>query len=123
NWSWHPALNRFWGVLNPGVVAWIARHRCDAILVYGWGRATNWLAMAAALASGTPLLMRGETNLLNPQSGAKKLLKSVLLRPPFAATSGFLSIGRHNTEFYRAWGVPAEKVHLPPYAVDTDYWL
>src|SRR5262249_3957375 len=117
------ALHRFWGVLNPGVVRWISRQRYDAVLVYGWGRATNWLAMAAAVASRTPLLLRGESNLLNPVSPVKKLLKNFLLGPLFAATAGFLSIGRYNTEFYRNWGVPIDKIYLTPYAVDNDFWV
>jgi len=91
--------------------------------VYGWARATNWLAMTAAAATRTPLLLRGESNLLNPVSPVKKLLKSGLLKPLFAATAGFLSIGRYNTEFYRNWGVPTDKIYLAPYAVDNDYWM
>ena len=123
NWSWRPALHRFWGVLNPGVVRCILRQRYDAVLVYGWGRATNWLAMAAAAASRTPLLLRGESNLLNSVSPVKKLLKKIMLRPLFATTAGFLSIGRYNTEFYRNWGVPTDKIYLTPYAVDNDFWV
>jgi glycosyltransferase involved in cell wall biosynthesis len=123
NWSWRPGLDRFWGVLNPSVVQWIVTQRYDAVLVYGWARATNLLAIGAALASNMPLLLRGETNLLNSLPSFKRRFKAAVLKPLFAVTSGFLSIGRHNTEFYRAWGVPAGKIYLTPYSVDNDYWL
>jgi glycosyltransferase involved in cell wall biosynthesis len=123
NWSWRPGLNGFWGLLNPSVVRWIVNRRYDAILVYGWSRATNLIAIGAALASNTPLLLRGETNLLNFLPPFKRRLKTAALKPLFAAISGFLSIGRHNTEFYRAWGVPTQKIHLTPYSVDNDFWL
>src|ERR1035441_4343612 len=68
NWSWNPGLGGFLGLLNPGIIGCIAHSRCDALLVHGWGRATNWIAMLTAIATGTPLLVRGETNLLNPPS-------------------------------------------------------
>jgi glycosyltransferase involved in cell wall biosynthesis len=123
NWSLNPGLNSFWGLLNPGVIGRIAEGRYDAVLVHGWGRATNWIAMLAAIATGTPLLIRGEANLLNPVSRTKQLLKEIILRPLFARAAGFLSIGRHNTEFYRNYGVPENKIHLTPYAVDNQYWL
>lgn len=123
NRSWRPDLNRFWGLLNPSVVRWIISRRYDAILVNGWAFATYWLAIAAAAANGTPLLLRGETNLLNPIAPIKKLMKTAVLKPLFAATSGFLSIGRYNTEFYHRWGVPAHKIYLTPYSVDNAYWL
>jgi glycosyltransferase involved in cell wall biosynthesis len=123
NRSWRRGLDSFWGALNPDVVRWIIRQRYDAVLVYGWARATNLLAITAALASNTALLLRGETNLLNFLPPVKKHLKAAVLKPLFAATSGFLTIGRHNSEFYRAFGVPAHKIHLTPYSVDNDYWF
>jgi glycosyltransferase involved in cell wall biosynthesis len=123
NWSWNPGLNGFWGLLNPDIIGWIAHGRCDAVLVHGWGRATNWIAMLTAVVTGTPLLVRGETNLLNPLSTTKQFFKRSILKALFARTAGFLSIGRHNAEFYRSYGVPENKIHLTPYAVDNQYWL
>jgi glycosyltransferase involved in cell wall biosynthesis len=123
NWSWNPGLTSFWGLLNPGIIACIAKGRYDALLVHGWGRATNWIAMLTAIATGTPLLVRGETNLLNPPSSTKHFLKKSVLKPVFARTAGFLSIGRHNAEFYGSYDVPENKIHLTPYAVDNQYWL
>ena len=123
NWSWNPGLSGFWGLLNPGIIGCIARGRYDALLVHGWGRATNWIAMLTAMATGTPLLVRGETNLLNPLSSTKQFFKKNILKTLFARTAGFLSIGRHNAEFYRSYGVPENKIHLTPYAVDNRYWL
>jgi glycosyltransferase involved in cell wall biosynthesis len=123
NRSWRPGLNGFWSLLNPGVVRWVVSGHYDAVLVYGWSRATYCLALAAATTRGTPLLLRGETNLLNPLKPVKKMAKTAVLKPLFSATSGFLSIGRYNTEFYRRWGVPAHKIYLTPYSVDNDYWL
>jgi len=123
NWSWNPGLTSFWGLLNPGVIGRIAQGRYDALLVHGWGRATNWIAMLTAIATGTPLLVRGETNLLNPPSSMRQFFRKSVLKPLFARTAGFLSIGQHNTEFYRSYDVPENKIHLTPYAVDNQYWL
>jgi glycosyltransferase involved in cell wall biosynthesis len=123
NWSLRPGLDRMWGVVNPGVVRAVVSDRYDAVVIYGWARATNWLAIVAALASRTPIILRDETNLLNPLPRAKKLIKIAVLKKLFSVSSAFLSIGRYNTEFYTDWGVPREKIHLSPYSVDNEFWL
>ncbi|MBV9182050.1 MAG: glycosyltransferase family 4 protein, partial [Acidobacteria bacterium] len=122
NWSVRPGLDRFWGVINPDVIKAIASRRYDAILIYGWARATNWLAWLAAVATRTPIILRGESNLLNSSPPIRKMIKIAVLKTLFSLTAGFLSIGRYNTEFYRRMGVGAEKIYLGPYAVDNEFW-
>ena len=79
--------------------------------------------MLAAFAFKVPVLIRGESNLLPALSPWKSALKRIVLRNLFCRTSAFLAIGRYNAEFYRAYGVPKEKIYLVPYAVNNDFFL
>jgi glycosyltransferase involved in cell wall biosynthesis len=95
----------------------------DALWIHGWARFTNWLAMFTAFASGIPVLLRGETNLLPSLPGWKRVLKRIILQRLFRRVSAFLAIGRYNKEFYEAYAVPKDRIFLAPYAVDNEFFL
>lgn len=120
NLSRAPGPSTFWGEVNPSVVGRIRRGGFDAVWVHGWGKASDWLALASALTSGVPVILRGESNLLNPPSSWKAQARHAVLARLFRRIAAFLAIGRHNREFYLAYGVPEERVFLAPYAVDND---
>ena len=123
NQSFSPGVGKFWGLINPSIITTLRRGQFDALLVHGWSRFTNLLAMTVAFVLGIPVLIRGETNLLPVLPSWKQALKRFLLGNLFKRLSGFLAIGRYNTEFYRAYGVPDEKIFLAPYAVDNDFFI
>lgn len=123
NLSWRRGPSTFFGTISPEIVSLIWRDRPDALLVHGWSRATNWLAMGAAWASGVPVWMRGESTLLNSPGAAKLFLKRSLLRRLFRRVQLFLAIGRRNQEFYEAYGVPAHRIALVPYAADNAFFM
>jgi len=78
--------------------------------------------MLAAFTFKIPVLIRGESNLLPALPPWKSALKRIVLRNLFRRTSAFLAIGRYNAEFYRAYGVPKEKIYMVPYAVNNDFF-
>jgi glycosyltransferase involved in cell wall biosynthesis len=120
NRSRRPSPSSFWGEVNPAVVGRIRRGGFDAVWVHGWGKASDWMALGAAFSSGVPVLLRGESTLLHPSRGARGAARRELLTRVFRRVSAFLAIGRLNREFYRAHGVPDERIFLAPYAVDND---
>ena len=122
NISPRPHQARFWGVINPGVVSRLRRGAFDAVLVHGWARATLWLAMLTAFASGLPVIMRGESNLLVAPSRVRGALKRAGLPALLRRVAACLAIGRHNAEFYRAHGVPERRIFMAPYAVDNRFF-
>lgn len=123
NWSIRPNASRFWGRINPRIILHLKRRNFDAIWVHGWARFTDWTAMLAAFTFKVPVLIRGESNLLPALPSWKSALKRIVLRSLFRRTSAFLAIGRLNAEFYRAYGVPKEKIYMVPYAVNNDFFL
>ena len=121
NWSF--ASPFFFGRINPGIVWRILRGRYDAIWVNGWGRCTDWIAMCVAFLTGVPILMRGDTIPQAASGGWRARMRETVLRRLFRRVSAFLTSGRYNAEFYRAFGVPEDKMFLMPHAVDNEFFI
>lgn len=118
-----PSVSKFWGLINPQIPEELNKGNYDALWIHGWSSFTNWLAMYSAFSMGLPVLLRSETNLLPEISSFKFVFKKAILSRLFKNISGFLSIGRYNTEFYKDFGVPEEKIFLVPYTVDNDFFI
>ncbi len=121
NYSLRPS-SRFWGEVNFGVIPEIFRHRYDAILVFGWGLFSNWLAILSALVTGTRVILHGESPMNQEvcKKGLQNVVRSIVLRQLFKHISAFLYIGKENRKFYEHFGVPQNKLFFAPYAVDNE---
>ncbi len=124
NYAPRPSSN-FWGGINFGVISAIIRHRYDAILVFGWGIFSNWLAIVSALLSGTRIILQGESPIRQEagKKGLRHVVRNVVLKQLFKRISAFLYIGKENRKFYEHFGVPAEKLYFAPYAVDNERYF
>ena len=122
NWSPRPHPGRFWGLINPAALQRIRCGEFDAVWVHGWASVTNCMVMLTAFSARVPVLLRGDTNLLPPLPRWKRWLKQVILSHLFHYVSAFLAIGKNNADFYRAYGVPAERILAVPLAVDNDFF-
>jgi glycosyltransferase involved in cell wall biosynthesis len=121
NLSPKPNLS-FFGQINPSIIKELRNNKYDAIWVHGYASTTNWLSFAGAWMSKTPILMRGESHLLNYRPLWKRAFKRMALTFLFKRVAAFLPIGTLNTEYYKYYGVPDEKLFLTPYCVDNDFF-
>jgi glycosyltransferase involved in cell wall biosynthesis len=87
--------------------------------LHGHAYAANLIALMAAKSMSLPVLMRGETHLGLPCTGARALLRRPLLGTLYKMCDRLLAIGSSNADFYRAMGVPEDKLYLVPYSVDN----
>lgn len=114
-----PGGEHLFGYIHPSIAGVLTRERYDAVIVHGYAHATEWLGFLGAWRSGTPILLRGESTLLGRRTpwvaAAKRLALGTLLR----RIHGALAIGTRNREFYRAYGVPDDRIFWVPYAVDN----
>ena len=114
-----PGGEHLFGYIHPSVAGVLTRERYDALIVHGYAHATEWLAFMGAWRSRTPVLLRGESTLLGRRppwvAAAKRVALGALLR----RVHGALAIGTLNREFYRAYGVPDDRIFWVPYAVDN----
>ena len=77
----------------------------------------------AAKSAGLPVMMRGETHLGLPCHGIKAILRRPLMGALYRSCDRLLAIGSANAAFYRAMGVPTNKIFLVPYSVDNDRFV
>jgi glycosyltransferase involved in cell wall biosynthesis len=112
----------FFSLLNPDIFREIRQGQWDALWIHGYMHAANWLAIMAARSAGVPVLLRGESNLLDSRPGWRRALKSVALRLLLRQVDGALYIGSRNREYYRYYGLPEDKLHFVPYCVDNEFF-
>jgi glycosyltransferase involved in cell wall biosynthesis len=109
----------FFSMIAPPLWREIRSGGFAALIVHGHAPAAMLLAAAAARASRIPVMMRCETHLGLRRSGLKRLLRRPLIGSLYRRFDAVLAIGSANREFYRAIGVPPDRVFPVPYAVDN----
>jgi glycosyltransferase involved in cell wall biosynthesis len=125
NRSFRPRLERFWGLVNPGVWKLIRDGRFDAVAVYtGYVYATFWIAVAAAKARGTPVFFGTDSHELAPRnaSGWKTAVKRRLWPRLFRLADVVIVPSSGSVQFMRSLGIPEERIALTPYVVDNERW-
>jgi glycosyltransferase involved in cell wall biosynthesis len=117
-------LRNFFSCTSPQVVAELSKGGYDAVIVFGWGQLTSWLAFLGAGLGRVPVMMYGDTNVLHESSKSRFLqaIRRTLLTRLFRRVAAFLVSGTFNRKFYESFGVPPEKCFRVPLAVDNDYF-
>lgn len=114
NYSPFPSyLHWPFGLINFGIWEEIKNGKFDAVSLQSWTNLTWWLAFSACLKFDTPILFMTDTNILSVslKSKWKRKLKKILLgRFLFKRAAGFMTSGTTNEQFYKAYGVPEEKM-------------
>lgn len=91
----------------------------DAVVVHGHYLAAHAVALAAARSARVPVFARGESHPGLRRPAWKRAIRAPVLKAWLSAFDGVLAIGSANRREYAAFGVPADRIHHMPYAVDT----
>jgi glycosyltransferase involved in cell wall biosynthesis len=113
----------FFSVIAPQIWREVCRGGFDALVVHGHTPAAALIAVAAARWAALPVFVRSETHLGLSRSLLKRLLRKPLMSAFYQSVSGVLAIGSANAAFYRAMGVPEERIFCMPYTVDNDRFV
>ena len=113
----------FWSLVCPEVWNEVRSGKYIAVILHGHNYAVNFLALLAAKSCGTQVFMRGETHLRLKRNRAKQFIRKPLMNLLYRLCDRCLAIGTANEEFYRAMGVPTEKIVRVPYAVDNQHFI
>jgi glycosyltransferase involved in cell wall biosynthesis len=113
----------FFSVLAPTIWREVRDGAFDAVVVHGHTPAAVLLAAAAAKTSRVPLFTRGETHLGLVRSPIKRALRAPVMRAYYGQLTGALAIGSANRVFYRAMGVPENRIFSMPYTVDNERFI
>jgi glycosyltransferase involved in cell wall biosynthesis len=116
-------IGGFFSMVAPELWSAITLGRFDALIIHGHNLAAHHVALAAALASGTPVFARAETHLGLNRAAWRQSLRTPLLKAWYKAFDGFLAIGSGNARYFAAMGVPKEKIFSMPYTVDNDRFI
>jgi glycosyltransferase involved in cell wall biosynthesis len=109
----------FWSLVCPELAWEIRRSRYDVVWVHGQQFAAYVLAFALAKLQGIPVMTRGDTHLGLLQTRMRRLLRRGLLGAQYRFIDRFLAVGSKNRDYYRALGVPDERIFCLPFSVDN----
>jgi len=115
NISRSPGTHHFWGIRNPDLVRRVMDWRPDAVHITGYSFAGHLRAIRGLSRRGIPVLFRGDSHLLNDKRrGLRWRLKRFLLGRIYGDVRAFLYVGKHNYDYYRAFGVPKSRLFYCP---------
>ena len=117
-----PSTQGFRGCDTPEIGRVIAEERFDAFLVNGWYNKSLWQAMVACWRTGTPLLIRGDSQLLTPRHWALRAAKELVYRAFVPRFDGYLVVGERAKEYYLYYGAGPERMFFVPHFVDNDFF-
>ena len=111
-----PGTHHFRGLDNPQLGHRLGAWRPNAVLLFGYNWLSNLRTVFWARRRGVPLILRGDSHLLGrPSSG---IFRRALLSLLFRQFSAFAYVGVANRDYYRAFGVPEQRLFFSPHAVD-----
>lgn len=119
NTSKQPDSNRFWGVVNPGLIKQLKQEEFDALLVYRWSLFSH-LRILRSFGDSPQLFFRGDSHLLKLQSGLRGVIKDWLLRLVYQKVDKVFYVGEYNKVYYQQFGVKEEQLIYAPHAIDND---
>lgn len=112
----------FWSLFNPAIINELKNNKYDAVLIHGYARFIDIFTIFSAKLLKIPVILRGESHLLNYRSSFVKKIKDFLLPLLFKQISAFAAIGTLNKEYCLYYGVPEEKIFIAPYSVNNDFF-
>jgi glycosyltransferase involved in cell wall biosynthesis len=126
NRSPRPGVERFFGLVNPGLYGLVRHGSFDAVVSFvGYAYASFWILLAAAKASRVALLFGTDAHELAPRVGRawKAAVKKRLWPKLFRLADVVIVPSSGSARLMRSLGLPAERVALTPYVVDNDWWI
>lgn len=111
-----------WRLDGPELKSFFQINKYDTVIVFGWNKVVFWQAIWWAKKYKMFLILRAESNLKNTGSRLKMAIKNFLFPRLFSQFDAFMSIGTHNSELYRYYGVPENAIYTAPYCVDNKFF-
>ncbi len=118
NISRRPTTEHFNGLRNPDIIPRLDRWKPDAVLLFGYAYRTHLRVILWAWRTRRPLLFRGDSHFLgrNPPTG----LRGLIMRGLFRRFAAVTYVGRANRDYFRALGVPENRLFFSPHAVNHE---
>jgi glycosyltransferase involved in cell wall biosynthesis len=117
-------LQRFWGLVNPGLWAFVRRERFDVVVCYNWRTASFWIATLAAKSSRASLAFVTDAHTLDPRDGRswKAPLKRLLIPMFFRVAGAGFAPSTRTVKSLRTLGLRRSRIFLTHHVVDNDFF-
>jgi glycosyltransferase involved in cell wall biosynthesis len=113
-----PGSNHFSGIDNPELIARISQWEADAVLIYGWNLRSH-LGAIRYFKGRIPVLFRGDSTLLDPQSPWRKRVRRLYLRWVYSHVDIAIAVGQNSRDYFIWSGLSPERVAFAPHCIDT----
>lgn len=114
-----PGTHRFAGLVNPDLLARVARWRPDAVLLTAYRHRSLVDFLACWSRRRAPILFRGDSHRLVPRPGIAEPLRRAAITMLFRRFDACLAVGHANRDYFRHHGVPSRRIFFSPHAVDN----
>ena len=122
NISKNPNVYHFFGCDTPEIKSIINNTKFDAFIVQGWYLKSFWQAMSACWRTGTPILVRGDSQLETDKSFLKRTLKYPFYRLFVPKFNACLAVGKRSEDYFKYYGARENKIFFTPHCVDNDFF-
>jgi glycosyltransferase involved in cell wall biosynthesis len=110
----------FAGCDTPELATIIPGRHFDAWIINGWKVKSDWQAIRACWKHKVPMLIRGDSHLLDRKPLPKRLAKRMVLGRWISRFSGYLTVGKLNEEYYRFYGADSSRFFPVRHFVDNE---
>jgi len=119
NTSAQPGSHHFKGIINPGLIDKVKEWQPDALLVYGWGYQSH-LKLIRYFKGKIPVWFRGDSTLLDENSGIKSILKTLFLKWLYHHVDYAFYVGTNSKAYFKKYGLKENQLGFAPHAIDND---
>jgi glycosyltransferase involved in cell wall biosynthesis len=117
-----PSVEQFWGCDTPEIADVIRRRKFDAFIVHGWSTLSYCQAILACWRTGTPVLVRGDSNLDTPRAWWWRAMKWPIFRAAISRFDGYLVVGSAARNYVLHYGADPARCFDAPHGVDNAFF-
>lgn len=110
----------FSGCDTPEIGDVIAAGEYDAVLINGWQVKSYWQAMHACRRQRVPMMVRGDSNLIDKRPLHVRVAKKLTLGRWIPRFSAYLTVGSLNARYYEYYGADTSRFFPVRHFVDND---
>ena len=110
----------FFGCDTPEIREIVSGREFDVWLINGWKVKSDWQAITSCWKNNIPMLIRGDSNLLDPKPLYLRVAKRLILGRWIPRFTRYLTVGRLNEDFYKFYGADPSKFFPVRHFVDNE---
>jgi glycosyltransferase involved in cell wall biosynthesis len=110
----------FVGCDTPEIADIIASRQFEAWIINGWRVKSEWQAIRACWKHKVPMLIRGDSHLLDRRPPHTRIAKRMILGRWIPRFDGYLTVGELNEEYYKFYGADSSRFFRVRHFVDNE---